>query len=72
MKQTTNIHKVFSKYFKGSDVLAYALSSTLSDGGICLDLDEYPKQFTKDVVAEEINPFWKGEDDYKSALQDHL
>lgn len=51
-----DVHKVFARYFTGCEALAYALSSKLEDGGICLDIAEY--QASKELWEQ--NPFLDG------------
>ncbi len=63
MKQTVDVHKVFAEYFKGVEALAYAVSKTLEEGSICLDIEGYKETFKKIVNkngdAEKLNPFLK-------------
>ena len=63
MKQAVDVHKVFAEYFKGVEALAYAVSKTLEEGSICLDIEGYKETFKKIVNekgdTEKLNPFLK-------------
>lgn len=41
MAEAIDVHKVFAEYFKGCEALAYAVSSRLGEGNICIDINEY-------------------------------
>ncbi len=66
MEDTIDVHKVFAEYFEGCETLAYALSSKLSEGNICIDLKEYreqlPQLLEEQIAKETFNPenakFW--------------
>jgi len=66
MKQTIDVHKIFAEYFKGTETLAYALSSKLEEGNICLDIKEYQaklplileEQKAKESFKEKDSVFW--------------
>ena len=60
MAETVDVHKVFAEYFKGCEALAYALSERLSEGNICLDLDEY----LESSGAKDTNPFFKSKEQF--------
>ncbi len=69
MTETIDVHKIFAEYFKGSETLAYALSSKLADGNICLDIAEYKtklptlldEQRAKESFKEKDMVFWTPE-----------
>jgi exodeoxyribonuclease V alpha subunit len=44
MQESIDVHKIFAKYFSGCESLAYALSSKLGEGNICINIDEYKKE----------------------------
>lgn len=72
MNEPIDVHKVFAEYFKGCETLAYALSSKLSEGNICLDIDEYkidlPHRLKEQKVKESFNEkdsvFWARPEDF--------
>ena len=41
MEKVIDVHKIFAGYFQACETLAYALSAKLSEGNICLDIEEY-------------------------------
>ena len=56
MNSTIDIHQVFAKYF-GEDIInpiAYACSKKLSEGHICLDLDEYNRDNNKQIKSSDL------------------
>ena len=73
MQQPYNPHKTFAEYFKGCEALAYALSSRLSDGNICIDLKQYREELP-DLLHEqqslesfnnEDRKFWPGPEEFE-------
>ncbi|MEI7983517.1 MAG: AAA family ATPase, partial [Bacteroidota bacterium] len=72
MNEFINVHKIFAGYFQGCETLAYALSSKLGEGNICLDTEEYKKalpllleeQKTKESFNVEDSKFWAGPEDF--------
>ncbi|NJK96779.1 MAG: AAA family ATPase [Bacteroidales bacterium] len=44
MHQPIDLHEVFARYFTGCEALAYALSSKLAEGNICLDIEQYKEE----------------------------
>lgn len=54
MAESIDVHKVFAEYFKGCEALAYAVSSRLGEGNICIDIMEYSGN--SELTAE--NPFY--------------
>ena len=54
MQEPIDVHKVFAEYFKGCEALAYALSSRLGEGNICIDINEY---ISNSELTEE-NPYF--------------
>ncbi|MGB5990624.1 MAG: exodeoxyribonuclease V subunit alpha [Marinifilaceae bacterium] len=58
MQNTIDVHKVFSDYFKNSDIqaAAYAVSKKLSEGHICLNIDNYNQELLDNPEALEENP----------------
>lgn len=66
MTKQTDLHKIFARYFTGVESLAYALSKKLSEGNICLDINEYrnelpgllTQQRTSETFQEEDAVFW--------------
>jgi exodeoxyribonuclease V alpha subunit len=53
-----DVHHVFAQYFQGIEPLAYAVSKTLEEGSICLDLEKYKQELMAKEHPEEVNPFW--------------
>jgi len=49
MAKQIDVHKVFASYFKGAESLAYALSSKLEEGHICVDIKEYMEELPLDL-----------------------
>ena len=41
MAEAIDVHRVFAEYFRGCEGLAYALSSKLAEGNICIDIENY-------------------------------
>jgi len=60
MKDPVDVHKVFAEYFKGCEALAYALSSRLAEGNICIDIKDYASN--TELSAE--NPFFSNRDGF--------
>ena len=54
--ESIDVHKIFATYFKGCETLAYALSSKLSEGNICLDIDEYKKNLSETANVFRTSP----------------
>lgn len=44
MNEPIDVHKIFAEYFKGCETLAYALSAKLSEGNMCLNIEEYKSE----------------------------
>jgi exodeoxyribonuclease V alpha subunit len=73
MQQPYNPHKTFAMYFKGCEALAYALSSRLSDGNICIDLRQYQEELpdllheqqSLESFSNEDNKFWPGPQEFE-------
>ncbi len=60
MTDPIDVHKVFSEYFKGCEALAYAVSSRLGEGNMCIDINEY----TGSSVLPAENPFFTDKDSF--------
>lgn len=66
MQEPINVHKVFAGYFKGCEALAYALSSKLAEGNICIDIQAYKQELPlllkeqkeKESYSEDDARFW--------------
>jgi len=57
-----DVHNVFANRFKGCEALAYALSSKLQDGNMCINIEDYinnPDDHTR-------NPFFTEPDEFKA------
>jgi len=73
MTEPIDVHKVFAEYFKGYETLAYALSSKLAEGNICIDIDDYKSKLpgllvehkTKEYFKEEYSRFWASPEDFE-------
>jgi len=67
-----DVHKVFAEYFIGYESLAYALSSKLSEGNICIDIEAYKEELpiifadqkTKESFKENDSKFWVSQEDF--------
>ncbi len=59
MQNTIDVHKVFSDYFENSDIQAsaYAVSKKLSEGHICLNIDNYNQELQDNPDTLEENPY---------------
>ncbi len=70
MTETIDVHKVFATHFDGVSTLAYAVSKTLADGSICLDINAYLDRMKSlaELEQEEENPFWQDEGHFESQL----
>jgi len=58
-----DVHKVFAEYFTGCEALAYALSSKLAEGNLCIDIDEYRSQLPKLREEQKARETFKKEDE---------
>lgn len=78
MKEQVDVHKIFAEYFKGCETLAYALSARLSEGNICLDIEDYKtelpqrlvEQKTKETFTENDSIYWAGPADFLKQCED--
>jgi len=61
MAETVDVHKVFAEYFTGCEALAYALSSKLSEGNLCIDIENYKFQLPKLLEEQRVSKFYKEE-----------
>jgi hypothetical protein len=57
MKQSVYMHKIFAEYFKGIEALAYALSRTLAEGSICMDIELFKNSVAQNDELWQENPF---------------
>jgi len=60
MNESIDVHKVFAEYFKGCETLAYAVSSRLGEGNMCIDINEYAS--SSELIAE--NPFFTDKESF--------
>ena len=73
MTEPIDVHKIFAEYFKGREALAYALSSKLAEGNICIDIDDYKselpglleEQKAKEYFIGEYTRFWPSPEDFE-------
>jgi exodeoxyribonuclease V alpha subunit len=73
MKETIDVHKIFAEYFEGCEALAYALSSKLAEGNLCIDIDEYKiqlpilleNQLAREKFKKEDQVFWTTPDEFE-------
>ena len=80
MQHQTDVHKIFAAYFKGAETLAWALSKKLSEGNICLDIEEYKielpaileQQKAKQNFREEEGIFWADPPDFENQCREGL
>ncbi|MFN3555519.1 MAG: exodeoxyribonuclease V subunit alpha [Bacteroidales bacterium] len=70
MQHTIDVHRVFAEYFTGVEALAYAVSTALEEGSICLDTGEYLSTMGNVESAEQKNPFWKNAADFRKQMQE--
>lgn len=54
--ESIDVHKIFATYFKGCETLAYALSSKLSEGNICLDIEKYKENLSETAAVFRTSP----------------
>ena len=66
MTEQVDVHKVFAEYFTGCEALAYAISSRLGEGNMCLDIDNYLSM--SDLTS--INPFFTVEANFRSQIEE--
>ena len=74
IEKLIDVHKIFAAYFAGCETLAYALSAKLSEGNICLDIEEYktelPRQLeeqkAKESFSEKDAIFWVGSEEFEN------
>ncbi len=57
MSPAVDVHKVFAAYFAGVEALAWAVSKTLAEGSICLDLETFKKSIANNDEFWQANPF---------------
>ena len=57
MNKSIDVHEVFARYFTGAEALAYAISKTLADGSICLDLAVLKNSIENNDELWQANPF---------------
>ncbi|MBW6478861.1 MAG: hypothetical protein K0B37_05480 [Bacteroidales bacterium] len=57
MIEPIDVHSVFAEYFKGAEPLAWAVSRTLAEGSICLNLDTFKNSIEKNDEFWQANPF---------------
>jgi len=57
MIEPIDVHYKFAEYFKGAEPLAWAVSKTLAEGSICLDLDSFKKSIEYNDEFWQANPF---------------
>lgn len=78
MNEPIDVHKVFAEYFKGYETLAYALSVKLSEGNMCLDIEEYKtellrrlkEQKSKESFSDKDLVFWSRPEDFGKQCED--
>jgi len=76
--ESIDVHKVFAEYFKGVETLAYALSTKLGEGNICLDMEGYKgelplrlkEQKAKEHFQEEHVRYWVSPRDFDLQCMD--
>ena len=61
MTEPIDVHKVFAEYFKGREALAYALSSKLAEGNICIDIDDYKSELPGLLEEQKAKEYFIGE-----------
>ena len=79
MNNPIDVHKVFAGYFKGYETLAYALSSKLSEGNMCLNIEEYKaelphclkEQKAKESFNEKDYLFWIGAEAFAKQCEEN-
>lgn len=63
MTDPIDVHKVFAKFFRGCETLAYALSSKLAEGNLCIDIDNYKSQLPELLVKQKTRESFQKEDE---------
>ena len=63
-----DVHKIFANYFKGSEALAYALSSKLGDGHIALTIEDYKKELS--VLEDLESPYYVSPNEFTAQCND--
>jgi exodeoxyribonuclease V alpha subunit len=61
MAEAIDVHKVFAEYFKGCEGLAYALSSKLAEGNMCIDIEKYKEELPVLLEKQKARPDYKDE-----------
>lgn len=62
MQEPVDVHKIFAGYFKDCETLAYALSSKLSEGNICLDIEKYKTELPRRLEEQKAKEWFKDDD----------
>jgi exodeoxyribonuclease V alpha subunit len=57
MREIIDVHEVFAGYFAGVEALAYAVSKTLAEGSICLDIKSFIQSVETNDESWQQNPF---------------
>lgn len=73
MAEAIDVHRVFAEYFRGCEGLAYALSSKLAEGNICIDIENYKedlpylleKQKARLGYKDEYTIFWPSAEEFE-------
>ena len=73
---TVDIHKVFAQYFKSPELqdIAYLLSQRLSEGNICIDIEDYNKNHQETPISIEqlrATSYFGGAEDRKVFIEDN-
>lgn len=61
MAEAIDVHRVFAEYFRGCEGLAYALSSKLAEGNICIDIENYKEDLPYLLEKQKARPGYKDE-----------
>ncbi|MCF8226016.1 MAG: exodeoxyribonuclease V subunit alpha [Bacteroidales bacterium] len=73
-----NHHRIFAAHFTGCEALAYALSSRLAEGHICIDIEGYAKEIpaileeesAKESFTKEDAKFWGSPEAFMNQCED--
>ena len=72
MNKIIDVHEVFAGYYQGVEALAYAISKTLADGSICLDLDVFNHSIENNDEPWQANPFREHAKPFQEMIREGL
>lgn len=80
MATPIDAHKVFAEYYEGCESLAYALSSKLAEGNLCIDIEDYKKELPanmeeakkKGSFSDADHRFWVSPEEFDNQCMDEV